>query len=114
MLCVKWARRLPGLPTDWNRGKPLPRCTIIFAARDEGERVEQTLRHILAQQGIEFEVIPVDDRSRDQTAQVLKRISAEDSRVKPKRVDLLPENWLGKCHACHVGAQSATGEWLLF
>src|SRR5262249_46947701 len=68
---------------------------------------------ILALQGIQFEVIPVDDRSRDETSQILKRISAEDPRVKPKRVDILPENWLGKCHACHLSALSPAGAWLL-
>src|SRR5262249_23144038 len=25
-----------------------------------------------------------------------------------------PEGWLGKCYACHVGAGSATGDWILF
>src|SRR6185369_5968803 len=94
--------------------QPPPKCSIIFAARDEGARVEQTLRHILALEGVDLEVIPVDDRSRDETSQILKRISAEDPRVKPKRVDVLPENWLGKCHACHLGAESASNEWILF
>ncbi len=109
LLCLKWARRLP-----YRKPANRPKCSIIFAARDEGARVEQTLRHILALEGVDFEVIPVDDRSRDETSQILKRISAEDPRVKPKRVDILPENWLGKCHACHLGAQSASGDWLLF
>lgn len=109
--CLRFAHPLPGA------GRPVspnPRCSIVFAARDEAARVEETLRRILALEGIDLEVIPVDDRSRDETSQILKRISAEDPRVKPKRVDVLPENWLGKCHACHVGAQSATGDWLLF
>jgi glycosyltransferase involved in cell wall biosynthesis len=112
LLCLKWARRLPSLKLSAKQ--PRPKCSIIFAARDEGARVEQTLHHILALEGVEFEVIPVDDRSRDETSQILKRISSEDPRVKPKRVDVLPENWLGKCHACHLGAQSASGDWLLF
>jgi cellulose synthase/poly-beta-1,6-N-acetylglucosamine synthase-like glycosyltransferase len=34
--------------------------------------------------------------------------------VQVKRVGVLPEGWLGKCHACHVGASAATGDWLLF
>jgi len=30
------------------------------------------------------------------------------------RVDALPERWLGKCHALHVGARHAQSDWLLF
>jgi cellulose synthase/poly-beta-1,6-N-acetylglucosamine synthase-like glycosyltransferase len=31
-----------------------------------------------------------------------------------KRVEVLPDGWLGKCHACHLGASAATGDWILF
>jgi glycosyltransferase involved in cell wall biosynthesis len=109
LCCLRHAHRLPLTPTQ-NR----PRVSVIFAARDEADRVENTVRHLLAQQGVDLEIIAVDDRSRDQTAEILKKLSQEDPRVRPKRVDLLPEDWLGKCHACHTGASSATGEWLLF
>jgi glycosyltransferase involved in cell wall biosynthesis len=63
---------------------------------------------------VEIDVIAVDDRSTDGTNEILKRLAAEDARVRVQRVDALPEGWLGKCHACHVGAELATGEWILF
>ena len=47
-------------------------------------------------------------------ATILRRLADEDPRLKPVRVDVLPEGWLGKCHACHLGAAAATGDWILF
>ena len=110
LLCLRFCHRLPA---DRPAKYP-PLISVIFAARDEEARVEATVRHILAQQHVELEVIPVDDRSRDRTGQILKALSVEDSRVHPKRVDALPPDWLGKCYACHFGASSARGDWLLF
>src|SRR5215213_2460298 len=110
---LRWVQRLPAMETL----PPLttkPRCSVVIAARDEEARIEQTLRLLLAQQGVELELIIVDDRSKDRTGEILRRLSQEDSRVKAMRVDVLPEGWLGKCHACHVGAGAATGEWILF
>jgi glycosyltransferase involved in cell wall biosynthesis len=110
LVYLRWCQRLP--PELPIRRPPL--VSVIFAARDEEERIEATIRHILAQQHVDLELIVVDDRSRDGTAHILKSLSAEDSRVHPKRVDALPPDWLGKCHACHLGANSARGDWLLF
>ena len=110
LISLRHVKRLPRC----EGGEAHPKVSIIFAARDEAERVETTIRRLLAQTGVEFEIIPVDDRSRDETGQIFKKLAAEDLRVRPKRVDILPSDWLGKCHACHLGAQSATGEWLLF
>ena len=111
LYCLRWAQRLPLLR------QPLahrPRVSVVIAARDEEARVEQTLRHILVQEHIDVEVIPVSDRGRDRTDCILEQLAFEDCRVHPKRVDVLPERWLGKCYACHVGATSATGDWILF
>ena len=114
----RWARRLPALDT-----LPVPadvvtagvvRCSAIVAARNEEARLEDTIRHLLAQEQIALEVIVVDDRSTDTTADIVRRVASEDSRVRPIRIEHLPEGWLGKSHACHVGARAATGEWLLF
>jgi glycosyltransferase involved in cell wall biosynthesis len=69
---------------------------------------------LLAQRGVEVEIIVVDDRSTDKTGEIIERLAEEDPRVRLLRVNSLPEGWLGKCHACHVGAEAATGEWILF
>ena len=109
---LRWVHRLPSLPP----GSPpaRPRVSVVLAARDEQARIENTLRHLLAQQGVALEIIAVDDRSTDATGEILRRLAKEDARVKPQRVETLPDGWLGKCHACHVGASAATGDWILF
>jgi len=112
---LRWVRRLPALdvlPPTLNRRQI--KCSVVIAARDEEARIEQTIRHLLAQRGVDVEIIVVDDRSRDRTNEILKRLAKEDARVQVKRVDVLPDGWLGKCHACHVGASAATSDWILF
>jgi len=117
---LRWVRRLPSLEdlTVPHRStlstERQPRCSVVVAARDEEARIEQTIRHLLAQRGVEAEFIIVDDRSADRTAEILNRLAKEDARVRVKRVDILPDGWLGKCHACHLGASVATGDWILF
>ena len=116
---LRWVRRLPALgnparsASDRTDEAPV-RCSVVLAARDEEARVENTVRHLLAQSGVKMEIIVVDDRSTDRTNEILQRLAAEDTRVRVKQVDVLPGGWLGKCHACHVGASVATGEWILF
>ena len=112
---LRWARRLPAL-------RDLPaapdadpvRCSVVLAARDEEARVSGTIRRLLGQTGVLVEVIVADDRSTDRTREILDGLAAEDPRLRVRRVDTLPDGWLGKCHACHLGAGMATGEWLLF
>jgi cellulose synthase/poly-beta-1,6-N-acetylglucosamine synthase-like glycosyltransferase len=110
---LRWVRRLPAGLDAGDLAKKVG-CSIVIAARDEEARIENTVRHLLAQEGVDLEVIVVDDRSRDRTAEILRRMGSEDSRVQVKRIEALPEGWLGKCHACHVGASAASREWILF
>jgi cellulose synthase/poly-beta-1,6-N-acetylglucosamine synthase-like glycosyltransferase len=110
---LRWVRRLP----DLNSLPALTadvRCSVIIAGRNEEARIEQTLRCLLVQRGVELEIIVVDDRSTDGTSEIVQRLANDDPRVRLKRVDVLPDGWLGKCHACHVGASAATGGWILF
>ena len=117
---LRWVRRLPAREAFMAADQSMPsaarrvRCSVVIAARDEEARIEQTIRHLLAQRGVEAEFIVVDDRSTDQTSEILRRLAREDARVQVKRVEVLPDGWLGKCHACHVGASAAAGDWILF
>jgi glycosyltransferase involved in cell wall biosynthesis len=109
---VRAVKTLPPLPAAAAESRP--RVTVIVAARNEEARIETTVRRLVTQRGVELEVCAVDDRSTDRTGEILRRVAAEDARLKVRRVDALPAGWLGKCHACHLGAQAASGEWLLF
>ncbi|MCC7374464.1 MAG: glycosyltransferase family 2 protein [Verrucomicrobiales bacterium] len=117
---LKWMRRLPSLEQlgqvdKSSKGEPA-RCSIVVAARDEESRIGETVRRLLAQGGVEVEVevIVVNDRSRDRTGEILQSWAKADSRLRVVNIEHLPDGWLGKCHACHVGARAARGEWILF
>jgi hypothetical protein len=111
---LRWVQRLPALSTIGSLPERHLRCSVVIAARDEAARIEQTIRHLLTQRSVELEVIVVDDRSSDGTGEILQRLAKEDARLKVKHVQVLPDGWLGKCHACHIGAGLATGDWILF
>lgn len=91
-----------------------PAVSVIIAVRDEGTRIEKTVRQIMGQEGVKLELIVADDRSTDQTPAILARLAEEFATLRVIRIDELPANWLGKCHAMHVASQHARGEWLLF
>ena len=85
---------------------------MIIPARNEAASLGACLKSIVAQQGVAFEVIVVDDESTDAPAQSLVSFP-ERTRDRIRRVS--PAGWVGKNHA--VSARStrlASGEWLLF
>ena len=92
----------------------LPRLSVVVPARDEGPTIARAVESLLAQDYPDLDVIVVDDRSTDATGDVLRELAARDRRLRVLRVDELPAGWLGKNHALWRGADTATGEWLLF
>lgn len=92
----------------------LPRLSIIVPARNEARQIEQCVRSLLSQAYDDFEVIAVDDRSTDETPQILERLAREDARLTLVRGVPLPEGWVGKTWAMAQGVTVAGGAWLLF
>lgn len=93
----------------------LPSVSVIVPARNESVNIEACLRSIAASDYPDFEVIVVDDRSEDATAELARGVAAGNaSRLTVLDGVELPDGWLGKPWACHQGAATAAGEILLF
>jgi chlorobactene glucosyltransferase len=97
---------------------PPPRHTlsvsVLIPARDEAAVIGQTMQHLRNQDYPNYEVIVLDDRSTDGTAEIVRAVAEGDPRIRVIPGDLLPAGWLGKNWACHQLSQAATGEVLIF
>jgi hypothetical protein len=97
-------------PPDGER----PAVSVVVPVRDEAARMGGTLERLRAQEGVELEIIVVDDRSQDDTPKIVAAAERADARIRHVRVDTLPDGWLGKPHACQRGAEIARHPWILF
>jgi chlorobactene glucosyltransferase len=91
-----------------------PLISILVPARDEEENIGACLESLQKQDYPNFEVLVLDDNSVDNTAGIVERIAAKDSRIELIRGEPLPEDWAGKPFACYQLAKRARGSWLLF
>jgi hypothetical protein len=91
-----------------------PRVSIMFAARDEAEKLAPALASLLALDYPDYEVIAVDDRSSDATGRIMEEFASRDSRLRVIHISDLPPGWLGKPHALNSAYQLATAPWLVF
>ena len=91
-----------------------PSVSVLFAARDEAERLPGALQTLLAQDYPRYEVVAVDDRSQDATPQILDQFARLSQRLKVVHVTQLPPGWLGKPHALQKACEHSQGEWLVF
>jgi cellulose synthase/poly-beta-1,6-N-acetylglucosamine synthase-like glycosyltransferase len=91
-----------------------PRISIMFAARDEAEKLPAAIASLLSLDYPNYEVIAVDDRSADATGKILDDFAAQDSRLRVIHITELPPGWLGKPHALNSAYQLATAPWFVF
>jgi chlorobactene glucosyltransferase len=94
------------------------RVAVIVPARDEEANIGACLASLAAQTyPCElFDILVVDDHSSDATAQIVTAHATERPCLALTRSPPLPDQWVGKCHACWVGAcaVAAAAEWLCF
>lgn len=94
--------------------KSAPLVSVLIPARNEEGNIEACLQSLQGQDYPNFEVLVLDDNSRDRTGEIVARIAMQDDRVQLLRGEPLPARWAGKPFACYQLAQKAKGDWLLF
>ena len=89
-----------------NAGKDYsPFVSVIVPAYNEEPVIEGTIRSLLASDYKNYEIIVVDDGSRDRTSEIVRERFGTDSRVR-----LFTEPNAGKANALNFGLHYATGE----
>jgi len=81
--------------------------SILLPARDAAGTVELAVRSLLRQTFADFELLAVDDGSRDETPAVLARLAAEDARVR-----VLRTGGLGIVGALNLALAEARGAFI--
>jgi chlorobactene glucosyltransferase len=92
----------------------LARISVVIPARNEEEDIEEALRSVLNQKGVELQVIVVNDHSTDKTGEILRRLADEDARITIVENPPLGKGWLGKPNAMKHGVAAATEDLILF
>ena len=108
-LKLPWLKDFPPIA-----GTAVPRISLLFAARDEEEKLPGALATLAEIDYPELEIIGVDDRSEDATGDILDQFAASHPRFRAIHVKELPTGWLGKPHALQQAYEASNGEWLLF
>jgi glycosyltransferase involved in cell wall biosynthesis len=91
-----------------------PRISILFAAREEEEKLPAAITTLMEIDYPNLEVVAVDDRSKDATGHILDEFAVAYPRLRVVHIAELPAGWLGKPHALQKAYETSTGEWLLF
>jgi glycosyltransferase involved in cell wall biosynthesis len=87
-------------------------CAII-PARNEERTIARAVKSVAEQPEIRG-ITVVNDQSSDGTDQILRRLAAEQPKLRVVEGEELPPGWVGKNRAAWLGAQTAACDWLLF
>ena len=100
-------------PTGDPAGARRP-LSVLIPARDEERVIGAALRSVLANAGVDFEVLVLDDHSKDATAAIVESVAYCDDRVRLISGGPLPPGWCGKQHACWTLGEEARHPMMVF
>ncbi|NNJ24846.1 glycosyltransferase [Alienimonas chondri] len=102
------ALNLPAFRSPRRRGNGAPpRVSLLIPARNEAGGIGECLHAALSSEGVDLEVVVLDDHSTDGTAEIVAEAAREDGRVRLEQAPPLPAGWCGKQWACRTLAARA-------
>lgn len=93
---------------------PLPSVSVLIPARDEESNIGPALDAVRASQGVDIDILVMDDGSSDDTAAIVRSHAAADPRVRLLEAPPLPPGWGGKAHVCQRLSEQVEGSHFLF
>jgi glycosyltransferase involved in cell wall biosynthesis len=104
----------PPPPTPPAGDHPLPKVSVLVPARNEEGAIGRLVTDVLASEGIDVELVVLDDASEDATASIVASLAESDPRVRLVRGLPPPAGWCGKQHACWQLSQAAQHDTWVF
>ena len=87
-----------------------PRVSVLMTAYNREEFIAEAIESVLAQTFTDFELIIVDDGSKDRTVEIARNYAARDSRIQV----VVNERNLGQFPNRNYAASLATGEFVKY
>lgn len=84
--------------------------SVIMPVYNGGQTVEASVLSVLAQTYKNFELVIVDDASVDQTADIIRKLVAQDGRIKV----ITNSANMGRLRSRNKAVEDANGEWISF
>jgi len=88
--------------------------SILIPARNEEKNIENCINSVIETNNNYTEILVYDDHSTDSTADVIKKISQSNKKVKIAKTLKLEKGWTGKSFACYQLAKQSSSEWIIF
>jgi len=101
----------PVLPENTMASSNSSMVSIILPVRNQANTVSECVASLIGLDYPSKEVIVVDGNSTDGTQNILKSFGGK---IRFVEEEPLPQGWVGKNWACHLGYKQATGDLLLF
>ncbi|MDT0558312.1 glycosyltransferase [Ichthyenterobacterium sp. W332] len=88
--------------------------SIIICCKNEADNLKQNLPYIIEQDYRDFEIILIDDYSKDDTLEIMKSFKDKHQNIKVVEVKPIDAFWGNKKYALTLGIKAATHNFLLF